>query len=70
MASSPILHRGSYDHYKTRTKVFINWLTEAARKCCKLEDVVAALKDRAGKRAKKMLLGHSTAAMGLKRQQR
>lgn len=53
MASNPILHRGSYDHYKTRTRVFLNWLTEAARKCCTLEDVVAALKSCAGKRTKK-----------------
>ena len=52
MASTTVNHRGSYDRYKTRTKVFINWLTETARKCCKLEDFVAALKGRAGKQAK------------------
>jgi hypothetical protein len=53
MASIQITHRGSYEHYKTRTKVFINWLTEAAHKCCKLDDVVLALKGRAGKNARK-----------------
>lgn len=52
MVSIQITHRGSYEHYKTRTKVFINWLTEAAHKCCKLDDVVLALKGRAGKQAK------------------
>lgn len=46
MAPTHITHRGSYEHYKTRTKVFINWLTEAARKCGKLEDVVLALKGK------------------------
>ena len=52
MASNTINHRGSYDRYKTRTKVFINWLTETARKCCKLEDIVVALQGGAGKQAK------------------
>jgi len=52
MAPIPIPRRGSYEHYKIRTTVFIYWLTEAARKCCKLEDVVVALRGRTGKQAK------------------
>jgi hypothetical protein len=52
MAPIPILDRGTYEHYKTRNKAFINWLTDAARKCCKLEDFVVALEGQAGKKAK------------------
>jgi hypothetical protein len=53
MASIQITNRGSYEHYKTGTKVFINWLTKAAHKCCKLDDVISALKNRSGRSAKK-----------------
>lgn len=53
MASARITHRGSYERYKTRTNVFINWLLTTARTCCKLDSVVLALKGRAGENAKK-----------------
>lgn len=53
MASARITHRGSYERYKTRTNVFINWLLNTARTCCKLDSVVLALKGRAGENAKK-----------------
>lgn len=52
MASAPIVHCGSYEHYKTRTKIFITWLTNTAHTCCRLSDVVGALKSRKGKNTK------------------
>lgn len=53
MASARITHRGSYERYKTSTKVFVNWLMNTARTCCKFDSIVVSLKGRAGEMAKK-----------------